>query len=58
MLKMPASWRYWNQQAPAALATSPIAEPVVASGTKLPLWIWVAAVIVLALVWWLFLHNT
>ena len=38
---------------PAAVAVAPVAEAVAPTGAKVPLWVWVAGVAVLAAVWWL-----
>jgi len=41
---------------PAAVAVAPAAEPeaVAETGPKVPVWVWVAGVAVLAAVWWLY----
>ena len=42
---------------PAPAAPGAVVAPVVAANPKTPIWIWVAGVLVLAAVWWLFMHK-
>ncbi len=41
----------------AAEALAPVAAPVPAPNAKMPAWVWVAGVVVIALVWWLLLRK-
>ena len=42
---------------PAPAVAGVVATPVIAVKTKMPIWVWVAGVLVLAVVWWLIMHK-
>ena len=41
----------------AAEALAPVAPPVPAPNAKMPAWVWVAGVVVIAVVWWMLLRK-